>query len=198
MPPLRLEVFETDADASERAGSAGGPDLEEAKLAAYEQGFAAGWDDAIEAQSVDQRRLQADLARNLQAMSFTYHEARSHLLRAVAPLLLDMTTGLLPQLMREALAPVVIDTLMPLVEHAADAPVLIVLNPVARPAVEQLLVQSGGLAVTIRDEPSLGEGQAYLQLGETETRIDLDRAAADIQAAVRGFFDLAERERKHG
>jgi hypothetical protein len=54
------------------------------------------------------------------------------------------------------------------------------------------------LPVTLQDEPTLGEGQAYLRLGETETRVDLDRAITQIVAAVRGFFDLIEKDRKHG
>lgn len=80
---LRLEIFESDEP--------GGPAetvvldtsaLEEARLASYDSGYAAGWEDATAAQSGDQSRIRAELARNLQALSFTYQEARSHVLRA--------------------------------------------------------------------------------------------------------------------
>ena len=198
MPALKLEIFETGDRAADPLLAMGGSDLEEARLAAYEQGYMAGWEDSSTAQAEDQRRLRADLARNLQAMSFTYHEARAHVLRAVGPLLQDITTHLLPSLAREALAPVVLDTLMPLAGEMAGAPVTIVLNPAARLAVESLLEQATGLPVTLREEPSLGEGQVYLQLADTETRIDLDRATAEITAAVRGFFTLTEKDRKYG
>jgi len=197
MPPLKLEIFRTGADGT-AADSAESAAQEELRLAAYDQGYGAGWDDSTAAQADEQRRLQAELARNLQALSFTYHEARGHLIRAIAPLLEDMCTRLLPELAREAIAPVVLDALMPLTEDLADTPVTIVINPAARPAVESLLDTATGLPVTLRDEPSLGEGQVYLQLGETETRVDLDRAIAQIIAAVRGFFDLTEKDRKHG
>jgi flagellar assembly protein FliH len=175
-----------------------GSDLEEAHLAAYEQGYTAGWDDATGAASDDQTRIRADLARNLQAMSFTFHEARAHVLRALAPLIEEMTARILPAIARESLAPLVVETVMPLAEQAADAPVVIVLNPVARPAVEALLQDSAGLPVTFREEPTLGEGQVYIRLADTETRIDLDRATDEIAAAVRGFFDLTLQERQHG
>lgn len=199
MPPLKLEVFESGDRASTSTTivldqSA----LEEAKLAAYEQGYTAGWDDAAAAQSEAHGRLQADLGRNLQALAFTYQEARGHVLRAIEPLLQEMVTKLLPEMAREALAPMVLETLMPLAEDLADAPVTIVLNPAARPAVEALLEQATGLPLTLIEEPSLGEGQVYLRLGDTETRIDLGRAASDIAAAVRGFFDLSHKDRKHG
>ncbi len=198
MPALKLEVFQTDQKMTPARESAEGSDLEEARLAAYEQGYSAGWDDSSAAQSDDQRRLGADLARNLQALSFTYHEARAHVLRAIGPLMQDMTARLLPEVARDALAPVVLEALMPMAEAMADTPVTIVLNPAARRAVEALLEQATGLPVTLREEPSLGEGQVYLQLGDAEARVDLDRATAEITAAVRGFFDLTEKERKYG
>ena len=193
---LKLEVFET-------AGQHQKPSivvldnlaLEEAKLMAYDQGYGAGWEDAATAQSEDQTRLRADLARNLQSLGFTYQEARVHVLRAIEPLLLEMVNRLLPVLARDTLAPVVLEKLMPLAEEMAEAPVTLVLNPASRPAVEALLAQATGLPVTMLDEPSLSEGQAYLRLGASETHVDLDRATAEITAAVRGFFELPERER---
>lgn len=193
---IKLEVFET-AEQPRKSSMVVLDNMafEEAKLTAYDQGYSAGWEDAASAQSEDRTRVQADLARNLQSLGFTYQEARMHVLRAIEPLLQQMVNRLLPALARETLAPVVLDVLMPLAEEMADAPVTLVLNPASRPAVEALLAQATGLPVTIVDEPSLGEGQAYLRLGASETHVDLDRATAEITAAVRGFFELPERER---
>lgn len=193
---LKLEVFET-AEQHKKPSVVvlDNMALEEAKLMAYDQGYGAGWEDAATAQSEDQTRVRADLARNLQSLGFTYQEARVHVLRAIEPLLLEMVNRLLPVLARDTLAPVVLEKLMPLAEEMAEAPVTLVLNPVSRPAVEALLAQATGLPVTMLDEPSLSEGQAYLRLGASETHVDLDRATAEITAAVRGFFELPERER---
>lgn len=198
MRSLKLEVFDTGEKPASATVVMQGTDLEEARLAAYEQGYTAGWDDATAAASDDQSRMRTELGRNMQALSFTFHEARTHVLRALAPLLEEMTGRLLPELAREALAPVVLEALMPLAENLSEAPVTIVLNPVARPAVEALLEQATALPFTLLDEPSLGEGQVYLRLGDSETRLDLDRATAEITAAVRGFFELTHQERKHG
>jgi flagellar assembly protein FliH len=142
--------------------------------------------------------MRTELGRNLQALSFTFHEARTHVLRALAPLLEEMTGRLMPELARASLAPLVLETLMPLAETLAETPVTIVLNPAARPAVEALLQDATGLPFALRDEPTLGEGQVYLRLGDSETRIDLDRATAEITAAVRGFYELTHQERKYG
>lgn len=191
---LRLEVFETNEgrDAA-RTVVLDTLSLEEAKLTAYDSGYTAGWEDAVAAQSDDQARIGADLARSLQILGFTFHEARTHVLRALKPLLQEMVGRLLPELARETLAPIVLDVLMPLAESMADAPVALVLNPRARAAVEALLAQATGMPLTIVEEPSLGEGQVYLRLGSAEIQIDLDRATAEITAAVRGFFELPEK-----
>lgn len=188
---LKLESFEPDGTAERPAAP---PVLaEEARLAAYEQGYGAGWEDAVAAQTDDQSRIRADLARSLQALGFTYQEAREHVLRALGPLLQEVVGRLLPQTARQALAPVIAETLMPLAEQLADAPVTVVLNPAARPAVESLLTRAA-LPFAIADEPTLGEGQAYLRMGSSETHVDLDHATAQIVAAVRGFFGLSEQE----
>lgn len=192
---LRLEIFETDTRGSQ-------PDtvvldtmaLEEAKLGSYDAGYSAGWEDAAAAQTGEQSQIKADLARNLQSLGFTYQEARMHILRSIEPLLHEITGRLLPELARETLAPIVLEALMPMAEKMVETPVTLVLNPVSRLAVESLLDKATGIPLTVIEEPSLGEGQVYLRLGGAEVSIDLDRATAEITAAVRGFFNLPERK----
>lgn len=172
--------------------------LEDEKLASYDTGYRAGWDDANAAQSEDQSQIRAELARNLQSLGFSYQEARSHILKALEPLMLQIVGRLLPEIARETLAPIVLETLMPLAEGLGDAPVTLVLNPASRPAVEAMLEQATGLPMTIQEEPTLGEGQVYIKLGTAEAQVDLDQATADIAAAVRGFFELPGKDRPNG
>ncbi len=192
MPTLRLEVFDTVT-----AGD-GAPQplieasaLDEAKVASFEQGYSAGWEDAAAAQDGDQSRIRADLARNLQSLAFTFQDARTHVLQAIRPLILEMTGRLLPEVAREALAPAVLEALMPLADDLADAPLRLVLNPAVRESVESLVAQATGLPLEIEEEPSLGEGQVYIRLGPAETKVDLTQVTDDITAAVRGFFNLS-------
>lgn len=199
MPGLRLEIFDT------AAAPDGGLQplvevsaLEEAKIASYEQGYSAGWEDASAAQQGDQSRIRADLARNLQSLSFTFQDARSHVLQAIRPLILEMAGRLLPEIAREALAPTVLEALAPMAEELGDAPVTLVLNPASRERVEGLVAQASGLPVLIDEEDSLGEGQVYIRLGPRETTVDLDRVTRDIAAAVRAFFNLSDEETPHG
>jgi flagellar biosynthesis/type III secretory pathway protein FliH len=199
MCAIRLEVFEVAA--SQRDTSADSPEqnaVEEAKLASFEQGYSAGWEDAAATQADDQSRLKGDIARNLQALGFTFQEARVHVLRAVEPLVAAIVGQLLPRLAREALAPVVLETLLPLVEALGETPVSVMVAPSSRAAVEPFLTLNSGLPLTIVEEPSLGEGQVFLRMGDAEARVDLDSAVAAITEAVRGFYTLLKEERKYG
>jgi flagellar biosynthesis/type III secretory pathway protein FliH len=196
---LKLEVFEPER--SEKAASTVVLDtlaLEETKLASYETGYSAGWEDAVAAQSGDQAKIRADLAQNLQSLSFTYNEARDHVLRAIEPLLTEVVNKLLPKLSQDVLTPTILQLLLPMAEDLAEAPISLVINPSVRAAVDTLLEQVAGLPIEVVEEPSLSEGQAYLRLGEMERQINLDRATQDISTAVRGFFERPEKERTNG
>ena len=196
---LKLEIFDTEEKpVKTQTVVLDRVAFEDEKLASYDTGYRAGWDDANAAQSDDQTRMRADLARNLQTLGFTYHEARSHILKAVEPLMLQIVGQLLPEIARETLAPLVLETLMPIAESLGDAPVKLVLNPVSRAPVEALLEHATGLPVIIEEEPTLGEGQVYIKLGSVETQVDLDQATSDIAAAVRGFFNLPGKDRPNG
>ena len=194
---LRLEVFESELPVG--AGQAetlvlDTGALEDAKLASFESGYSAGWEDAAAAQADDQTRVSADLARSLQSLSFTYHEARGHVLKAIEPLLRQVVGQLLPVLAKATLSDMVAEVLMPLAEGLAGAPITLMLNPAARSAIEDLVAKTSGLPLILIEEPTLGEGQVYLKLGDVEREVNLDRAVLEISAAVCGFFELPGKE----
>lgn len=195
---LRLEVFETTPRRASSPVVVEADALEEERLEAFDKGYAAGWEDAAASQADDQARIRTDLARHLQSLGFTYHEARVHVLSALKPLLLQIVSRLLPEVARATLAPLVLESLMPLAESLAEQPVALMLNPAARPAVETLIGQITGLPLELKEEPTLSEGQVYIRLGTEEVLVDLDRAVAEIATAVHDFFDLAEKEIQHG
>lgn len=194
---LRLEVFESEvpvgAGQTETLVLDTGA-LEDAKLASFESGYSAGWEDAAAAQADDQTRVSADLARSLQSLTFTYHEARNHVLKAIEPLLRQVVGHLLPVLAKDTLAAKVLEVLMPLAEDLVAAPITLMLNPAARSAIEDLVAKTSGLPLILVEEPTLGEGQVYLKLGDVEREVNLDRAVLEISAAVRGFFELPGKE----
>lgn len=198
MRAVQLESF-TPAATSLTRDSLSEAEAEEVKLAAYEKGYNAGWEDAVAAQDDDLTRLRNELGRNLQDLSFTYHEAHSHVLRTLEPLLRDMVAKVLPAVAREALCQVVLEHLRPLAEELATGPMEIATHPDNLRAVEDLVVGKAGFPVVVRGEPSLGLGQAHFRIGASERRVDLDGAITAIGDVVSGFFAVEKKEVKaHG
>ncbi len=190
---LHLETFDMPAPVANLPEVAQG-EIEELRLAAYEQGYSAGWDDAVAAQSDEVSQLRADLGRNLIEMTLAHREARQHVLGTLEPLLLDMVTKVLPTIAHQTLGPIILEQLRPVAETMSSAPIIVMTAPRNREIVENLLSAQTGLPITVREEPSLGDGQAFLKLAESETRVDLDGVISAIAAAVAAFFHIEQDE----
>lgn len=196
---LKLEVFDTGGPRpSQDEARVTAAALDDARAASYETGYAAGWEDAVSAQTTDQSRMAEEVARNLQALSFTYHEARSHVLRRLEPLLKDMVAKVLPGMARESLGHFVLEALRPMASQMTDMPVTLSLNPASRAAVETYLAEETSLPVQIVEEPSLGEGQVFMRFDDQEKQVDLDGVITAIAGAVDSFFHFEQQEKAHG
>ncbi len=202
MSRVQLEVFHLSSPmpASDIV-VLGKMELEETRLSAFDKGYAAGWEDAQTALTSERAQMEAEVGRNLQAMGFTFQEARMHLLRGLRPLLSTMMGRLLPTLARETLCTLILDALMPQAEAALDAPVTVVAHPRARPFLAGLVDQAKGLPLKIIEDAGVAQGQIFLRFGNgDETLIDLDGAIAQIMATVRDFLaqaDVAPTDKDH-
>lgn len=197
--PLRLEVFEVPQVNGGGSPALLDPDeIADLRLSAYEEGYTAGWDDSAAAARTERDNLSVEVINNLQRLSFSYHEARNHILQSIQPLLTQVISVFLPVLARDALAPLILDRLMPMVDQSAEAQVQLLLNPAVRPAIEKFLAEAAGLDLLFVEEPTLGEGQVYLRLGNQTERLDLDAALSEIAAAVADFFEYCEKDDANG
>lgn len=172
--------------------------VEAARSEGYETGFKAGWDDAVRAEEETRKRVGATLSRNLQDLGFTFHEARAHVIRAVEPLLTEMTDKVLPELVSQTIGYSVLEEIVPLVEKLSDTPVEIVVCPDNRPAIEEILETNPSIWVEFVEEPSLSEGQVFLRLGTHERKIDLDSAIQTFRGALNAAFTLNKETLNHG
>lgn len=197
---LKLETFDMPrfgrADAAERATAVA---VEDVRLAAYETGYSAGWEDAVAAQSGDELRIREDLARNLRDLSFTYHEARAHLLRGLEPLLRGMADLVLPELARATLGASVVQLLLAEAGQAGSAPIMLCVSPANRAAIETALGDEPALPVTLIEDPELGDGQVRFRFGADERDLDLQAVLTAISGLVADFLNVSdERQAKHG
>jgi flagellar M-ring protein FliF len=166
--------------------------LEEERLAAFETGYQAGWDDAVKAQTEDARRITADLAQNLQDLSFTFEEAQAAVMQALRPLLTQMTSAVLPRLAQESLGPRLAGMLDDLVRDQGRCSIEITASPADMPRLSGLLASGPALGATLTEDDTLGPGQVSLRFGEAEHEIDLGAVLEGIDAAIRSFFDQTQ------
>jgi flagellar biosynthesis/type III secretory pathway protein FliH len=200
MSRVQLEVFHlnTPARASDIVVLAK-VELEEMRLAGFDKGYAAGWDDATTAVNTDRSAVECEVARNLQSLAFTFQEARMHLLRGLKPLLTTMMGRLLPQMGQELLCERILETLLPKAEYILESPAHIHVNSKTRRALEGLLAKAKGLTLKVVEDPALSDGQVFIRFHDgEETLIDMDRAVSQIMTVVNSFFDQSLQERKHG
>jgi flagellar biosynthesis/type III secretory pathway protein FliH len=168
---------------------------EELRLKGFEAGYQAGWEDAVKAQEGTQARLSADVAQNLQDMSFTYHEVYAKLAAAMRPLMTQMVTCLLPEVSGPALAMQIRAQIDALISTQADNAIEIATAPESLPALRVLLEREDcQTPFSFVAEEALSAGQAYLRVNAAEREIDLDAVRASIAEAVEAFFQQLEQE----
>lgn len=193
-----LEDFGEISQQSEDSVTLTDIDFEGQKLESFENGYKAGWEDAIKAHADDQNRLASDFTQNLQDLSFTYHEAYSQVLGAMTPLLDQMVKVLLPSLAREALGLHILDQLQEQCRSAGSPTVEVLVSPSNHSAVAKLMEQDFGYPLRLIEDEMLGDGQADIRFGETEQQIDLTSVLEGIEQAVKGFVYENNRKLAHG
>ena len=188
---FHLEEFELDGPAiftdvgQYQPGTDAKPNAAEIiRVAAYEQGYSAGWDDASNAAGEDQTRIRADFSHNLQDLSFTFHEAKSHVIHSLSPLLLALVDKLLPKLVAQTIGQKILEEIIPLAELATETPIQLVVAPSNRAALEPLVAMATAYPLEISEEPTLGPGQVYLRSGKIEKHIDLEGVIQKISEAI--------------
>ncbi|XDA98496.1 ABC transporter ATP-binding protein [Sulfitobacter sp. LCG007] len=167
--------------------------IEDEKLASFEAGYQAGWDDAIKAQTDERARMSSDFAQNLQEMSFSYHEAITKLSATMQPLLQEIVEKLLPTLARATLGAHVLEQLNEMLGRHAEGPIEIVVAQSNIEAVRGIVDGEFPEPFELSCEPGLGESQAFVRIGATERQVDLDAVIAGISQAMQAVFDAQGR-----
>lgn len=172
--------------------------IEEHRLAAFERGYSAGWEDALSAQTNDHAQLSASVAQSVQDMGFTYQEAMAHLTTTLEPMFRSLTETVLPDTIEQGFAQRVVETLKDMAEGQLEQPALLVVPPGAGAALKPALDQALALPVQVVEEQSLLPGQACLRVGTDEREIDCVRLMNSISDAMSAFLTDAGTEVSNG
>ncbi|MCB1394573.1 MAG: hypothetical protein H6898_04765 [Rhodobacter sp.] len=190
---LRLEVFETP-DQPDGPVLLMPEEVEDIRLNAYERGYGAGWDDGGQQAEAEETARRAAFARQAEQLTFTYHEARGHVLAALKPVIAAVLDTVLPAAVRASVVPLAIEQLMPLAHAAAEAPITLRIAPGRLADFEAAFDGLVLPPLDLVETGDLAEGQAEFTFGALETRIDLAHAAAVVRAAIDRFYLIQTEE----
>ncbi|SFQ04521.1 flagellar assembly protein FliH [Roseivivax halotolerans] len=163
-------------------------ELEKRDLANFDQGYRSGWDDAVRTMEEENTRIKSDFAQNLQDLSFTYHEAYSHILAAMTPLLDEIVGAILPAALQGTLGAHVAARMGEVAAEIGNLNVRVAVSPTELSLVEPLADNITDFPVEVVADGSLAAGQADIRFSETvEERLDLSEIAEEIRTAIAGF-----------
>ncbi|WP_299899571.1 ABC transporter ATP-binding protein [uncultured Ruegeria sp.] len=159
--------------------------LEEQRLAAFEDGYGAGWEDAIRAQEQSRGQISAELARSLQDMSFTYHEAITRMTLSLEPMFASLVQTVLPEMAERGLAARLVEQLCEMARSRAEQPMQIMVPPGCAEKVAALLPQDLHSTPQVIEHSELEPGQARLEVGTSRHEVD----CTALLAAIAQIFD---------
>lgn len=184
-PPPSISVAEEDV-------------LEDARLAGFEQGFKAGWEDCESAQKDAAQQTRSLLHQHLQEMSFGYHEAHGHILSALRPVLSALTDSVLPEIARQTLGPMVVEAILPLAQAGLEAPICLRVNPETRMLLEEYLAGAVCPPFKTVEDAALAPGAVILLSGAFEVLVDPVTMTDAIREIVARHFEPRQEKRRHG
>ncbi|AHM03723.1 putative flagellar biosynthesis/type III secretory pathway protein [Roseibacterium elongatum DSM 19469] len=184
-----------DASAPATPEAATESDQEEARLAAFEQGYRSGWDDCAAAEAEERGRVGADLAANLRDMSHGYEATRREVLMALDPLFEAVIARLLPDLAAAAVIPVVQAELSRIATELSGGRAELVAAPSAIPVLERLVETMPEHDIRLQPEPAYADAQVSIRFASEQRDIDLGAAAEQMAEAIRAFTrDIADQQ----
>ncbi|SLN46095.1 ABC transporter ATP-binding protein [Ruegeria meonggei] len=159
--------------------------LEEQRLASFEQGYSAGWEDAVQAQEQSRGQVSAELAKSLEDMSFTYHEAVTRMSLSLEPMFNSLVNVVLPETLESGFATRLVEQLVDMARDQLGQPMQIFV-PIGRAGeVEAMVPQDLSAPTQVIEDPALEAGQARLQVGTSQREVD----CSGLLASVAGAFD---------
>lgn len=169
--------------------SIGAEKIEEDKLQSFENGYQSGWDDAVAAQGTTRENVTAEFARNLQEASFSFHEARTALLRELQSTVEPIINELLPGIAGETIALHILDQISKATKEALELPIEIVVSPSRVSTLQTLFEDVLKEPFEIIEDATLGEDQVFLRLGQKEKEIDFAPWLGQVKDALSTHFE---------
>lgn len=193
-----LEDFSADDSPAPSTQMISAEALEDHRLNAFEQGYSAGWDDAISANAENRTRISAALARSLEDMSFTYHEVRTQVLASVEPVFESLVSAVLPATMMRVFGYRIVEELCALTTEQIAQPVVIAVSSGESVGLKEIVSHDFALPVEVQEDHDLDPGMAIIRVGSREYELDSSQLMASVNQSVTAFFHQITKDNANG
>lgn len=160
----------------------------------FDDGYNAGWDDAMAQAEADGVRISGRLAERLDDLHQGQRAAMAAALRMLEPALRDIFDRLLPRAAERAFLPLLMEEVRRVLDGGIQC-VGIAVSPEDASALTRLLERSGipaGKAL-VRAEPAMSLSQAVIHWEGQERRVDLEGTLAALDDALETFLATMDR-----
>ena len=180
---LKLESFDGTAMALDDA-TLTARDAESLRSTSFEEGYGAGWSDALEQMRHEDALRRAAAQEALQAIAFSFHEACEALESNFMSLATEMVTTLLPELVPEARRRLLAAELRALAARQFAGRLELLCAPGTAAGLADLADSVPGLEIAMVEEPSFTDSQLMIRVDQNTRQIDLHGLMATLQAAL--------------
>ncbi|MGV6805021.1 MAG: FliH/SctL family protein [Ruegeria sp.] len=158
--------------------------LEEERLAAFERGYGAGWEDALQAQEAGRANLVEDLRAAFSDLSFTYQEALTRMTLSLEPMFRSLVGVVLPEALGRGHAARLVEQMCEMAQSQIAQPILLAVSPDDVAAVASMLPSDLSPRPRVVEDPGLHPGQARAQVGIARAEVD---SAALLETIAEAF-----------
>ncbi len=161
--------------------------LEEQRLAAFEQGYGAGWEDALQAQEQSRGQISFELGKSLEDMSFTYTEAITRMSLSLEPMFQSLTNLVLPDMIDRGFAAQLVEHLSEMAREQIGQPMQVIVPVGCMAEVDALIPATLSPRPKVIEDPALEQGQARLQVGIARSEVDCSALLASVARAFDAY-----------
>ncbi len=163
----------------------------------YDLGYQAGWDEALSHAEKTNLMIGAQLARNLQDLTFTFAEARQATISEFDEVVELLVEKILPKIAHETLGLQIIDQLRESIFNEEHPQIQVVASPQDAPTIESVLESVPGVSTQVQIQADLPAGAVLWRMNEAEHQVDVPKLIQGIEKTLRGYVYEAKGEQKH-
>jgi flagellar assembly protein FliH len=193
-----FENFDANSNANTNVPTMSDDDLEDIRLAAFEKGYAAGWEDALKSQATENSRASNGMAHHLEDISFTFHEAREQFAKCSGEILRLISEKFLPEILHGTLGQHILQEIESILNSSAPDALTIFVPKGKKENFQNLLKLELPMSLYIEEDISLNDDQIALRVIDIEREINVNRTINSMLDAIDTFTFENEMSDKYG